>query len=123
MIRFAASLALAALVALAAGCGPSGGPSPAPKTVGQPQVNSDLEALAEGKKFVLASEPAGGKGVIDIRKDAKDGDEVIVAGQVGGSSKPFTEGRASFLLVDPSLKPTAECDCPWDFCEIPKKEL
>ena len=49
--------------------------------------------------------------------------EVVVAGRVGGSTKPFTEGRASFLIVDPSLKCTEGCDTPWDFCELPNKEV
>jgi hypothetical protein len=57
-------------------------------------------ALAEGKKYLLPSEPAGAKGVIDVRKDAKDGEEVVVVGRVGGSSTPFTPGRTSFLIVD-----------------------
>lgn len=78
---------------------------------------------SEAKKFVAEKDPDGAKGVIDVRKDAKDGDEVVVVGRVGGAAKPFTEGRASFMIVDPSLKPTAECDCPWDYCEYPKKDL
>jgi hypothetical protein len=28
-----------------------------------------------------------------------------------------------FLIVDPSLKPTVECECPWDYCEYKKKDL
>ena len=89
----------------------------------RPKAKADPAALSEGKQYLLAAEPAGVKGVIDTRKYAKDGDEVVVAGQVGGSTKPFTEGRASFLIVDPSLKCTEGCDTPWDFCELPKKEV
>jgi len=118
MLRFGYGIALT-MVALAAGCGPNGGSTPGPQSGEQ----SSPAALAEGKAFVLASEPAGAKGARDIRKHAKDGDEVVVVGQVGGAAKPFTEGRASFLIVDPSLKATSECDCPWDFCEHPKTEL
>jgi hypothetical protein len=123
MCRFARYLALATLVALAVGCGPNGGTSPGPDGGEQPRPKGTPAASAEGKKLMLAAEPAGVKGVIAIRKEAKDGDEVVVAGQVGGSTNPFTEGRASFLIVDPSLKPTAECESPWDFCELPKKEV
>jgi hypothetical protein len=122
MFRFAHGVALASLFILALGCGPNGGPSTGPKG-DLPQTETDPLVRAEGRKFMVASEPEGAKGVIDIRKKARDGDEVVVVGQVGGSDKPFTEGRASFLIVDPSLKPTFECDCPWDFCEYPKKEL
>ncbi len=65
---------------------------------------------ATGPKFLLAAEPAGAKGVIDVRKEAKDGDEVVVVGQVGGDKQPFTEGRASFLIVDPSLQACTRTD-------------
>lgn len=124
MIRRTLCLTFAAgLVALAAGCGQGGNDSPAPQGGDQAKTKSDPAARAEGKKFLLAAEPAGAKGVIDTRKYAKDGDEVTVSGQVGGSTKPFTEGRASFLIVDPSLKVTEGCDTPWDFCELPKKEV
>jgi len=109
------------LVALG-GCG-SLVPDPEKNPDPQPKAKGHAVALPEGKKLMLPTEPAGVKGVIAIRKEAKDGDEVIVAGQVGGSTKPFTEGRAGFLIVDPSLKPTAECESPWDFCEYPTKEV
>lgn len=93
-----------------------GDPAPGPKeTLRMPS--------AEGKAYMLAAEPSGAKGVIDIRKDAKNDDEVVVVGRVGGTAKPFTEGRGAFLIVDTTLKPTAECDTPWDFCEYPKKEV
>ncbi|MGL4554953.1 MAG: hypothetical protein ACRC33_27615 [Gemmataceae bacterium] len=103
------------LVALAAGCGTDTAPPVAKKAT--------APVPADANKLVLASEPAGVKGVIDVRKDAKDGDEVVVAGQIGGAAKPFTEGRASFLMVDPSLVPTEGCETPWDFCEMEKKAV
>jgi hypothetical protein len=126
LIRQTLCLTFAGLVALAAGCGTNGtsntnnDPS---RGSDQPKTKADPAAQAEGKKYLLASEPAKAQSIIDVRKSAKDGDEVVVAGQVGGSDKPFTEGRASFLLVDASLKAESTCDCPWDFCELPKKEL
>ena len=116
MFRLTLCLTLVAL----GGCGvppnPEENPDPKPKAVAP-------VASSEGKKLILAAEPAGGKGVIAVRKDAKDGDAVVVVGRVGGSAKPFTEGRAIFLIVDPSLKPTEGCETPWDFCEYPKKEV
>ena len=126
LTRPALCLALAGLVALAAGCGTGGTTNTnngdAPRG-DQPRAKAGPAARAEGKKYLLDSEPAKPQGIIDVRKSAKDGDEVVVAGQVGGSDKPFTEGRAGFLLVDASLKAESTCDCPWDFCELPKKEL
>lgn len=104
------------LVVLAAGCG-------AADRGGKGGEAVALTPSADGKKYLLDSEPAGAKGVIEVRKDARDGEDVIVVGRVGGTEKPFTEGRALFLIVDPSLKPATECDCPWDYCESPKQEL
>lgn len=78
---------------------------------------------SEAKKFVAEKDPDGAKGVIEVRKEAKDGDEVTVVGRVGGAAKPLTEGRAAFVIADTSLKPTEGCETPWDFCEYPKKEV
>ena len=36
---------------------------------------------------------------------------------------PFTAARATFLIVDPSLKPAVGCKCPWDYCETPDEEV
>ena len=110
-------------LALAVGCAPNSPTTERPEDGKEtPSDKPDPAARAVGKKYVLPAEPTAIKGVIDIRKQAKDGDEVTVIGQVGGSSKPFTEGRAAFLIVDKSF-PISECECPWDFCETPKKEL
>jgi hypothetical protein len=92
------------------------GPKPAP------------EAAAAGRAFRLDAEPAGAKGVLDIRKESKDGDEIVIVGRIGGSRKPFT-GRAAFTIVDPSIKPCNEigdddCPTPWDYCcGVGKEEL
>jgi hypothetical protein len=62
--------------------------------------------------------------VIDVRKDARDGDEVLVVGKVGGEKRPFVKDRAAFTLVDLSLKscdeiPGDNCKTPWDYCCAP----
>lgn len=117
MFRLTLCLSLVAL----GGCG-SWVPDPEKNPDPKPKADAPV-ASSEGKTFVLSAEPAGGKGVIAVRKDAKDGDAVVVVGRVGGSTKPFTENRASFLIVDPSLKPTDGCETPWDFCEYPKSKV
>ena len=80
-----------------------------------------------GRAYRLDAEPAGAKGVQAVRQDAKDGDEVVVVGRIGGSAKPFT-GRAAFTIVDPVLKHCAEnpddaCPTPWDYCCVSKDDL
>jgi hypothetical protein len=79
-----------------------------------------------GKKYVLTTEPAGAKMVKEVRKEAKDGDEVVIVGHIGGEKKPWVEGRATFWIVDPSIKPCPSdegCPTPWDCCCEPKAEL
>lgn len=121
MFRHKALMLLLVAVWMSAGCGQNKEPVDGGK--GKGSGNENPSASAEGKQFLLGSEPAGAKGVIDLRKQSKDGDEVVVIGRVGGSTKPFTDGRSSFLIVDPSLKATEGCDTPWDFCELPNKEV
>jgi hypothetical protein len=98
--------------ALAAGCNQGGGPGPA----------------AGGGKYLLAAEPAGAKGVKEVRREAKDGDEVVVVGKIGGNDKPWVEGRAGFWIVDPSLPSCRDsaddnCPTPWDYCCAPREML
>ena len=108
------------VVAFLAGCSQGNAP---PSPVGQDSNVSHTE-----DDYRLPAEPAGAKGVIDVRKDAKDGDDVVIVGRVGGSQKPFVEGRAAFTIVDPSLVPCNEkegdtCATPWDFCCDTKEDL
>jgi hypothetical protein len=104
-------------IVLLAGCG-----QPGPRGASQGNDSSPVAppTITDGK-LLLKSEPVGVKGVIEVRKSARDGDEVVVVGRVGGTDKPFTEGRASFLIVDPSLKPCEDGGC--DYCETPAEEL
>jgi len=103
--------------ALAAGCNQRSGPAgPA--------------AAGAGGKYLLAAEPAGARGVKEARQEVKDGDEVVVVGTIGGSVKPWIEGRAGFWIVDPSLPSCKNmemegevCPTPWDYCCTPKEML
>lgn len=85
-------------------------------------------AISGQSNYLLPTEPDGAKGVIAVRKDSKDGDEITIVGRVGGSVKPVVEGRAAFTIVDLSLVPCNEmagdtCPTPWDYCCAPKEEL
>jgi hypothetical protein len=83
------------------GCGRQGNLPPSRPRPAEPQLN------LEGLKYLAQAEPADAKSVIDLRKDAKDGDDVIIVGRVGGSKHPVVSGRAAFTIVDLSLK---SCD-------------
>jgi hypothetical protein len=111
---------LVGTVTLLSGCGDAGHHG---RGHTEAEAVNDPAALAEGKRFVLEQEPADARGVIEVRAQAQDGDEVVVVGRVGGSTKPFTPGRATFLIVDPSLSPSTRCSIPWDYCEVPEEDL
>jgi hypothetical protein len=74
-----------------------------------------------GMRYILTAEPPGAKGVLDVKKSVKDGDEVVIVGRIGGDRNPWVEGRAQFWIVDPSYTPCNEiegdtCKTPWDYC-------
>jgi hypothetical protein len=102
------------------------GCSQAPAPAGAEHAPAASRAAAS--EYLLSTEPPGARGVIEIRKQANDGDEVLVVGRIGGSEKPFVQGRAAFTLVDPSMVACSErsgdsCPTPWDFCCETKEDL
>jgi hypothetical protein len=104
MSRLKGTIPVLLLAVLAGGCGGDNAPVPS---------HLDTVDPAERSQYLLDAEPAGAKGVIEVREQAKDGDTVVVVGKIGGHKKPFGDGRASFLMVDQSL----ECgdETCWDF--------
>lgn len=112
-------LGVSAILVTFAGCGDH---TTAPPT-------GKASTSADGGKYLLAAKPAGAKGVIDARKAAKDNDEVVVVGRIGGSTDPWIKGKPAFSLVDSSLKACSDvegdpCQTPWDYCcvtdQLPK---
>lgn len=97
------------------GCGGTPGANPTTPTSAAPS--------ADMQKLLLAAEPAGAKGVIAIKKEAKDGDEVVLVGRAGGNKKAFTPGRASFIVVDLSLEACDDDGCGDAYCAIDRDEL
>ena len=101
-------LAIATLV----GCGAQ---SPAPQAAARPA------ATQAGAQYLLASEPAGVRSILQVRDESKNGDEVVLVGRIGGDVNPWVEGRAAFSLVDLSARacsdiPGDNCPTPWDYC-------
>ncbi|HTF89148.1 MAG TPA: hypothetical protein VK843_12115 [Planctomycetota bacterium] len=67
----------------------------------------------------LDAAPPAASSVVDLRKSAADGAEVVVTGR----ARDFVATRAAFTIADLSLKSCAEpgdkmadCDTPWDYC-------
>jgi hypothetical protein len=82
---------------------------------------SDLTPAIDGSAFLLSKEPDGAAGVIKVREEAKDGDDVVLVGRIGGEEDPWIDGRAAFSIVDGSLRacsdiPGDKCPKPWDYC-------
>lgn len=72
-------------------------------------------------KYVLSEEPKDAQTVLTTREKAKDKDDVVVVGRIGGRKDPWVKGVAAFSIVDPSLKacnerPGDTCPTPWDYC-------
>jgi hypothetical protein len=83
---------------------------------------------AEGDAYKLDEAPKDAAEVIATRDEAKDQQEVVVVGRIGGRTNPWIKGAAAFSIVDRSLTPCNEiegdtCKTPWDYCceaELPK---
>lgn len=69
--------------------------------------------------YIASSEPQGAVAVGDARHSAKDEQEIVLVGRIGGSAAPFVDGVAAFTIVDSKVPHcTAEegCPTPWDYC-------
>ena len=69
----------------------------------------------------LAGAPDGAVGVADAKESARAGETVTLRGRIGGTARPFTDGRAVFTIVDLALpscadNPADTCSTPWDYC-------
>lgn len=102
--------------AVLAGCNASSSPA----TPGAAGSAVSLPSV-EGAKYLLPAEPAGAQPIVEAKEQAKNDDEVVVVGRIGGDVNPWIEGRAAFSLVDLSLKACSDihgdgCPTPWDYC-------
>ncbi len=76
----------------------------------------------------LKESPTTASNVGELKKYAKEGDEVVLRGQIGGQAKDvFNASRATFMVADMKLKPCNKipgdtCETPWDFCCVPVNE-
>ncbi|WP_442483375.1 hypothetical protein [Aeoliella sp. SH292] len=64
-------------------------------------------ASIDGSHFLLSEEPEGAVSVIAARESAEDGTPIVLMGRVGGTANPWIEGRAAFMLIDPSVSVVA----------------
>ncbi len=87
----------------------------------KPDSNSISAPPAASAKFLLTAEPVGAKNVVETRELAKDKDEVVLVGRIGGERDPWVEGMAAFKITDIARPPCSDrpgdtCKFPWDYC-------
>jgi hypothetical protein len=70
--------------------------------------SSTSTANVDASLYTLAEEPDGAVGVIEARESAQDGKPLVLVGRIGGSDKPWIDGRAAFILLDASMTVVAE---------------
>ncbi len=94
-----------------AGCGESG---TAPATRG-------VSSASGSALWLVADEPEGARPVAAVKADAKEGDEVVVRGVIGGRVTPLSADSPVFIIMDTSVPSCADmeedhCATPWDYC-------
>jgi hypothetical protein len=77
----------------------------------------DPSVLEQRAKFLLDTEPDGGRAVLDVREEYKKPDQVVIIGKIGGVQNPWSKGRAGFVMIDPDeadhdAENCSEPDCP-----------
>lgn len=113
--RFAATSFAVAALALLASCGDTADSPESSDSTQSPTPAPEIAAV------LMDEAPEGARPVLEVRKDAEPGDEVTVSGKIAGTISPFTDGYATFVFADPTLKtcdlvPDDECPTPWDAC-------
>jgi hypothetical protein len=95
---------------VATGCGRSSNSPAEGSGKGAPAV--------AGSSYRLSNEPVGAQDVKVARSSAKNDEEVVVVGRIGGDANPWIDGMAAFTIVDLARKPCEEdgCQVPWDYC-------
>lgn len=93
-----------------------------------PAAASSSVANIDASQYRLEAEPDGAVGVIAARESADDGAPIVLVGRVGGSARPWVDGRAAFTLLDASMSVVAEGEdsgedelCTGDCCALERQ--
>jgi hypothetical protein len=101
MIRYLSCITLAFMLHIVvSGCGH-------PSAMGESD-KSQPAASIDTSKYLLSEEPDGAMGVIAAREEAKNNDEIVLVGRIGGRRDPWVDGCAAFMLIDASLSVVAD---------------
>ncbi len=85
-------------------------------------TNLTTTPAADFGKYFTEEELADAQDIHIARTSVKPGDEITLKGEAMGRGKVFVDGRASFILGDPTKLTTCDkipgdsCETPWDAC-------
>ncbi|MCA9275844.1 MAG: hypothetical protein KDA29_07455 [Phycisphaerales bacterium] len=71
--------------------------------------------------WVLTSAPAGDVSITEAKANAKEGDQIVIRGRIGGRHEPISADSPVFTIVDLGLEYCGQttddqCGTPWDYC-------
>lgn len=69
----------------------------------QATVNAKNTPDIDKSKYILSEEPDGAVGVIIAREDAKDQEDIVLVGRIGGRKDPWINGRSAFMVIDAAM--------------------
>ncbi len=114
------SFLLVLLAGILTGCGEDPAPARDSEQKSATSIASPPSTVLAG---VLAKAPSGTPMDIHAAKaTAKPGDALTIKGEIMGQESPFVDGRAMFILGDPTVltpcnrSPGDTCTTPWDAC-------
>jgi hypothetical protein len=113
-------------VAVIAGCNDEE-QSAAPASAAAPAATGAAGAALPAS-LVVGEAPANAQDLVAVKKNAKDGDAVVIRGTIGGREEPIAKGRAIMTVLDPSVTtcdtmPGDACKAPWDACCEPSEKI
>lgn len=85
--------------------------------------SSSTKNVEESKShaWVLTNAPAGDVSITEAKSNAKEGDQIILRGRIGGRHAPMSSDSPVFTIVDLALEHCGQtkgdaCPFPWDYC-------
>jgi hypothetical protein len=71
--------------------------------------------------WVLTSAPEGDVSITEAKASAKEGDQIVIRGRIGGRHEPISADSPVFTIVDLGLEYCGQttddkCPAPWDYC-------
>ena len=94
------------------------------ESVSEPQTQAPSTENTEQPTphdWVLTSPPEGDVSITEAKANAKEGDQIVIRGRIGGRHEPISADSPVFTIVDLGLEYCGQttddrCGTPWDYC-------